>query len=254
MSHHRPFSLCKVIYWYICHIPFSCYPFLFYKKSFLTALFRTMVAFKGLDTIQKLSTDDFRCLKDNGFTFYIGRVWKSTGNYDIEGMQTMKNAHEAGFKVSAYIFPGLEPHNAPPQNQVEATINRLRAEGVPFDTVYLDIEIFRWPKKNFCRAPPEPKSWVRHCINAMGNKLDEMGVDWGIYTNENNWENIVGLEYDQWKHKKLWWAHWGMNDGTRKGAFTPFGGWSNFYIHQYAGDINGPCGVKEIDLNYSELV
>ncbi|VDN32105.1 unnamed protein product [Cylicostephanus goldi] len=76
-----------------------------------------------------------------------------------------------------------------------------------------------------------------------------MGVDWGIYTNKHNWKSIVGLEYDQWKHKKLWWAYWGTNDGTRKGEFTPFGGWSNFYIQQYAGDINGPCGVN-LDLDY----
>ncbi|CAJ0608946.1 unnamed protein product [Cylicocyclus nassatus] len=214
-----------------------------FRIVLLTALFGTSVAFKGLDTIQKLSTDNFRCLKDNGFTFYIGRVWKSTGNYDMEGMQNMKNAHEAGFEVSAYIFPCLAKHCAPPQNQVEATINRLRSEGVPFDTVYLDIEIFRWPNDHAAN---------RNTINAMGNKLDGMGVDWGIYTNKNNWKSIVGSEYDQWKHKKLWWAYWGMNDGTRRGEFSPFGGWSNFYIQQYAGDFNGPCGVN-LDLNFIRL-
>ncbi|CAJ0596851.1 unnamed protein product [Cylicocyclus nassatus] len=211
-----------------------------FRIILLTVLFRTSVASKGLDTIQNLSADDFRCLKNNGFTFYIGRVWKSTGNYDTKGMQSMKNAHKAGLKVSAYIFPCLAKRCAPPQNQVEATINRLRSEGVPYDMVFLDIEKFRWPNNQAAN---------RKTISAMGKRLDDMGVNWGIYTNKNNWKSIVGLKFDQWKHKKLWWAHYGKNDGTRRGAFTPFGGWTNFYMHQYAGDLNGPCGVK-LDLNY----
>ncbi|CAJ0596841.1 unnamed protein product, partial [Cylicocyclus nassatus] len=68
-----------------------------------------------------LSTDDFRCLINNGFTFYVGRVWRSTRNhtnfYDMKGMQSMKNAYEAGFKVYAYISPCLAKRCALPQNQ-----------------------------------------------------------------------------------------------------------------------------------------
>ncbi|CAJ0590764.1 unnamed protein product [Cylicocyclus nassatus] len=206
----------------------------------LAALFGISAAIKGFDTVQNLSIDKFQCLKDNGYMFFIGRIWKSLGEFDWDGLQNIKNAFEAGFYVSVYIFPCLDfPKCAPVQDQVEETINRLNDEGVKYGMVFLDIQMLDWPSD---------KEGNRNTIDAMGQKLDEMGVEWGIYTNKRNWNAIVG-DWDKWKHKKLWWSFWGNNDGERYSDFEPFGGWTDFYMQQYAGDFNGPCSVS-LDLDY----
>ncbi|CAJ0608961.1 unnamed protein product [Cylicocyclus nassatus] len=93
--------------------------------------------------------------------------------------------------------------------EVEKTINRLNVEGVRYGMVFLDIQMFDWPND---------KEENRKAIDAMGQKLDEMGVDWGIYTSKPNWNGVVG-NWDKWKHKNLWWSYWGNNDGKRVNRF-----------------------------------
>ncbi|CAJ0608948.1 unnamed protein product [Cylicocyclus nassatus] len=206
----------------------------------ICSLFGISAAIMGFDSVESLSMDTFRCLKDNGHMFFIGRIWRSLGKFDWDGLQNIRNAYEAGLYVSVYIFPCLDfPKCAPVQDQVEKTINTLNEEGVRYGMVFLDIQMFDWPSD---------KEENRKTIDAMAQKLDEMNVEWGFYTSKRNWNAIVG-NWDKWKHKKLWWSYWGNNDGQRYGDFTPFGGWTDFYMQQYAGDVNGPCSVS-LNLDY----
>lgn len=89
----------------------------------------------------------------------------------------------------------------------------------------------------------------------MGNELDALKVDWGVYSSANNWQSIVGLDWTALSHKSLWWATYNGEavslqlDIRNKqiqnfNGFKPFGGWSKPSIHQYAGDASGPCGFK----------
>lgn len=48
----------------------------------------------GFDATDPMSVDTFKCMVDEGFSFFIGRVWKSYGDYDFVGMQNIKNARE----------------------------------------------------------------------------------------------------------------------------------------------------------------
>ncbi|EYB95350.1 hypothetical protein Y032_0161g3385 [Ancylostoma ceylanicum] len=186
-----------------------------------------------------MSASTFTCLKNNGYSFFIARAWESIGNYDETGIQNIKNARAAGWQyVDAYIFPCLKSSCASPAAQVEATVNRLHAEGAKFGMIWLDIEIYAWPND---------VNYNRNFINAMGNQLNAMGVNWGIYTNNNNWANIVGISWNQWASRPLWWANY--NGHQDYSGFVPFGGWSKPSIHQYAGDYKAPCGV-DLDLNW----
>lgn len=40
----------------------------------------------------------------------------------------------------------------------------------------------------------------------MAKELDDLKINWGIYTNAHNWGSIVGLDWTKYSHKQLWWA------------------------------------------------
>ncbi|CAJ0935189.1 unnamed protein product, partial [Mesorhabditis belari] len=205
----------------------------------LSAFVAACLATDGWDGIQAVSVSGFQCLANSGYHFFIARVWTSTGNYDNTGIQNIKNAKAAGWAYAdGYIFPCLKSSCAAPESQVEATVNKLKSEGAAYGMLWLDIERLEWPADT---------THNRNFINAMANKLNSMGVNWGIYTNYNNWAAIVGADWTQWSSKPLWWATY---DGKKDNSdFKPFGGWTKVAIHQWAGDVSGPCGVS-MDLNY----
>ncbi|KAK0394628.1 hypothetical protein QR680_000845 [Steinernema hermaphroditum] len=193
----------------------------------------------GLDTIQDLSVDKFKCLLNNNFKFFIARVWKSTGNYDTVGIQNIKNARAAGIPyVDGYIIPCLKQRCAPARNQVQATINRLRNDKANFGMIWMDIERQEWPAN---------KQSNRQFIRDMVDQANKMGVKVGIYSNNVNWEAIVGLDWTEMSKYPLWWANY--NGSPNFNGFKPFGGWTKPAIHQYLGDKQGPCGVK-LDYNW----
>ena len=100
----------------------------------------------GWDGIQSVSVAGFQCLHNAGHRFFIARVWESVGNYDERGIANIKNARAAGWEyVDGYIFPCLKARCAPAKNQVEATINKLKAEGAKIGMLWLDIERLEWP-------------------------------------------------------------------------------------------------------------
>ena len=82
---------------------------------------------------------------------------------------------------------------------------------------------------------------------ALGNELDALKVNWGIYTNANNWGQIVGNDWTHYSNKPLWWASW--NGAQNYNGFSSFGGWTKPAMRQYLGDKNGPCGVN-MDYNW----
>ncbi|CAJ0583130.1 unnamed protein product, partial [Mesorhabditis spiculigera] len=209
------------------------------KFVLLSALVAAAVATDGWDGIQAVSADGFKCLANNGYSFFIARVWESVGNFDTTGIQNIKNARAAGWKyVDGYIFPCLRSGCASPAAQVQATVNRLHSDGAEFGMLWLDIERLAWPADQNAN---------RNFITAMANELDALKVTWGIYTNYNNWASIVGASWSAYGHKPLWWATY---DGRKDNAdFKPFGGWTSVAIHQWAGSVKGPCGVS-MDLNH----
>ncbi|KAH7684456.1 Protein LYS-6, partial [Aphelenchoides avenae] len=164
----------------------------------------TALATIGWDGIQRCDVGCFQCLKGNGYNFFIGRVWMSTGNHDDTGIQNVKDARAAGIPyVDAYIFPCLKSRCAPAKNQVEATINKLREQGANIGMLWLDIERQEWPAdmtKN------------RQYVLDMAAQAEKIGVKVGVYANLNNWKEIVGLDFTGLAKYPLWYAHYDGNE------------------------------------------
>ncbi|GMR41028.1 hypothetical protein PMAYCL1PPCAC_11223, partial [Pristionchus mayeri] len=197
-------------------------------------------AYLGIDAEQAISTSTFSCLKDNGYSFYISRIYRSNGAIDTTGIQNIKNAWSAGLSfVDAYIFPCHSSSCPSAAGQVENALNEMWSRGAMVGTVWIDVEIYNWSSNQGAN---------RQFILDMVNKASEMGVYVGIYTNNNNWDEIVGINWSGVSQYPLWWANY--NGQANFNNFKPFGGWSKPAIHQYTGDIKGPCSMGNFDQNW----
>ncbi|KAF8373749.1 hypothetical protein PRIPAC_80178 [Pristionchus pacificus] len=218
----------------------------------------------GIDTVAGISSSGFNCLANSGYWFYIGRVGQSNGGIDNGGIQNIKNAWAGGMgAVDAYIFPCHASSCGSAKTQVANTINALRNSGAKFGMLWLDIEIYNWPsdmngnrqfildmvaqaqamgvsvsfrleeRRQFGALSLAPSPFIlleemRTCKRAH-IYYDQIG----IYSNNWNWENIVGTSWNGVAQYPLWWANYNYDPGF--GAFQPFGGWSKPTIHQRNG-------------------
>ncbi|GMS78364.1 hypothetical protein PENTCL1PPCAC_540, partial [Pristionchus entomophagus] len=207
---------------------------------FLTLGVYLTSATTGIDTIAVISSSSFSCLKNNGYHFYIGRVGKSNGAIDKTGIQNIKNAWSGGMAhVDAYLFPCHASSCGSAKAQVKDTVNALKNAGAKFGTLWLDVEIYNWPSN---------QANNRQFILDMVSECKSLGVTVGIYSNNNNWKSIVGIDWNGVDKYPLWWANY--NGAANFNNFKPFGGWSKPAIHQYSGDVKGACSVGNVDLNW----
>uniref|UniRef100_A0AC34RMA7 Lysozyme n=1 Tax=Panagrolaimus sp. JU765 TaxID=591449 RepID=A0AC34RMA7_9BILA len=92
----------------------------------LFACFGITFGITGSDSIQTISESGFKCLKSNGHSFFIARVYKSDGTLDEVGVQNLINARETGWEFyDAYMFPCLRKDCPSAADQVETVISRL---------------------------------------------------------------------------------------------------------------------------------
>uniref|UniRef100_A0A914WE23 Lysozyme n=1 Tax=Plectus sambesii TaxID=2011161 RepID=A0A914WE23_9BILA len=200
---------------------------------FLAALFTEGNAAVGFDTQQTLSTSTLTCLKNNGYTFFIARVYHSYGAIDAVGIQNVQNAHAAGMPtVDGYLFPCLDVKCDSGASQAKATIDGLRAAGTTIGTLWLDIEAYHWPNDT---------THNRQFILDMVNTAEAMGVKVGVYSAWYYWRDIVGLDFTDLSRLPLWWVYY--NKEQTFDDFTHFGGWTVPTIHQYTGGTTIACGL-----------
>uniref|UniRef100_A0A914UML2 Lysozyme n=1 Tax=Plectus sambesii TaxID=2011161 RepID=A0A914UML2_9BILA len=122
---------------------------------------------------------------------------------------------------------------------MEATIDQLGRSGAQIGMIWLDIERDSEWSSNL--------GVNQQLIRDLVNQAQSQGVKVGIYTNNNNWAAIVGIDWSEFSRLPLWWANY--NGQQNYDGFVPFGGWSRPAIRQYQGDVAGPCGVS-MDLNW----
>ncbi len=60
----------------------------------------------GVDLSSLTSTEVFKCFLANKYDFAIVRAYKSYGAFDLNSVQTLTNAKNAGFTdIDVYMFP-----------------------------------------------------------------------------------------------------------------------------------------------------
>ncbi|KAK6032298.1 hypothetical protein OSTOST_01533, partial [Ostertagia ostertagi] len=99
--------------------------------------------------------------------------------------------------VDGYIFPCLSSSCPSAAKQVSEAVTALKNANAKVGMLWLDIETYQWPSDH---------TKNRAFIEAMGKELTSLGQSWGVYSNYNNWQAIVGLDYTGMKDKQLWWA------------------------------------------------
>eukprot|EP00245_Coleochaete_scutata_P002252 TRINITY_DN12961_c1_g2_i1.p1 TRINITY_DN12961_c1_g2~~TRINITY_DN12961_c1_g2_i1.p1 ORF type:complete len:263 (-),score=31.73 TRINITY_DN12961_c1_g2_i1:544-1239(-) len=200
----------------------------------------------GLDVSQAYSTGSWRCWKsiNPGFTLAVVRAYRSSGVVDANAVQSLKNAHAAGYLYKhVYMFPCATGGGCPTAaTQVNSMITNLKNGAAPFSKVWIDVE-GTWTSstttnKNFLIA-------IIGALKARGYTTTQIG----IYTSKSQWVPIMGSA--DFHSYALWYAHY---DGVFNfNDFVSFNGWTNPSIKQYMGDQTVTCsGVRTpgADKNY----
>uniref|UniRef100_A0AC35G1J6 Lysozyme n=1 Tax=Panagrolaimus sp. PS1159 TaxID=55785 RepID=A0AC35G1J6_9BILA len=183
-------------------------------------------AIKGWDGIQAVDAAGFQCLAQNGFEFYIGRIWTQDGSPSTAGIENIKAAREAGVKtVDGYMWPCTGDGCASASEQMDAALNFVNDQGTSINRIWIDIE--------------EPESWWadktqnQNFIMELLKKADERKIATGVYASSSMWNDISFEGYEA------------------------FGGWTAPTMHQFEGspngETNGPCGVS-MDKNFRETM
>ena len=179
------------------------------------------------------------------------RLYRSIGKIDSNGLASIKAALAAGItQVDGYVYPCICCSACgDAQHQMQEVNTLLTQGGVSIDTLWLDIE----RSDKTCDSTQSCGDWSSdHSINqdfitSLISEGAALGIKMGVYTNKNNWEEIVGSDwtYAASKGLGLWYAHYDNNPSFDD--FQAFGGWQTPTIKQYLGDKSS-CGV---DLDYN---
>ena len=222
------------------------------------AVLGAVAAYSGVDLSQPCSSSAFSCMKDNGVSFAVVRVYQSYGVVDPNGVATINAAWAGGMShVDGYIFPCFSCGN--PAGQMDAAINHLSSAGLKsiprmhgsndtveyksevlgtsYGMIWLDIEGTEY-------WSPNQQENVNF-IQALADEGIHRGVSLGVYTSKSQWTPITGNS-NILGNLPLWYAHYDNNPSYSD--FVPFGGWSSPSIKQYQGDVS-LCGCA-LDRNY----
>ncbi len=163
---------------------------------------------------------DCKCLKADGYSFFIPRCYQSNGRVDRNCGKNIDNANAAGLKTGVYIFPCVPCGN--PEKQIAETIAAVGSRSV--DYYWVDVEKLSWTTD---------KAKNRAFIKAMVDAITKHGKKPAIYSNYYMWQEIVGLDWSEMSHLPLWYAHYSSAVDCKN--YRPFGGWRKPMYHQYKG-------------------
>ncbi|KAI9784699.1 MAG: hypothetical protein M1816_000764 [Peltula sp. TS41687] len=206
---------------------------------------------RGLDVSQAQSADFFPCVRKVGYEKIIIRAYQQAcgvgGKTDPNFLQTYQAAKGAGFlDIDAYMFPctGTQPNKKPCKpikQQLTELTDVIVANKMDIHRIWFDIE----PTSGVCNAwnlgvagnTKLAKEWI------AAIKEFKM-VNWGIYANPNQWQEIFGSRSaDIASDLPLWAVQ------VAESHKSLMGGWTTALGKQTALDTKIPGCPGSVDLN-----
>jgi hypothetical protein len=199
--------------------------------------FKRSVAVQGVDVSSTVLVDTWKCLKSNGYTFGVIRIWQSNGAPDPIGPHTVYNAWDGGMEhVDVYMFPCFSCGD--PKGQVQRAVANLKSFNCKYGMLWFDVE---GPGTYWSNNQANNANFLQDMIT----EARSLGQTIGIYTSSSQWIPIMG-SWTGGSSYPLWYAHYNGQDNFND--FQPFGGWSRPNIKQFAGNVN-VCGAN-VDRNF----
>ncbi|CAL6027029.1 Glycosyl_hydrolase family 25 protein [Hexamita inflata] len=116
----------------------------------------------------------------------------------------------------------------------------LNAGVMTGNMIWLDIENIDL----FYPTQAQNQQFIAAMLSEMSNMLGANRV--GVYSNWNQWSQIVGSSWTGAQPHQLWYPHY--DNWQSFDDFQPFGGWTRPSIKQYLGD-NPECSTH-VDRNF----
>uniref|UniRef100_A0A914QPZ4 Lysozyme n=1 Tax=Panagrolaimus davidi TaxID=227884 RepID=A0A914QPZ4_9BILA len=193
----------------------------------------------GFDSTQNITVSQFACLANEGYSFFIARIYRSKGIVDDVGLENIARASEAGFhEIHGYFFPCLKSEcRQSAAQQIDEAFTALEEEGLEIDKLWLDIQI---ENGSWGTDKKHNQAFIKELIDEAEHETEKVG----IYTQNDSWKNIVGIDWNYANNKYLWYPRFNKTPEELTSVFMPFGGWKKPKLHQFDQNVKSKCDVK----------
>ncbi len=189
----------------------------------------------GLDVSQRVTTDQWKCLRGLNYSFAMTRGYRSIGEHDVNATDNINDARSAGISpIDYYIYPCYKCSMSA-EEQIVSSVRHMDALGAPYDMIWLDVET---PWSDDLKAN-------RVFFESMLSGAARTTAKFGIYSSLYQWRLLFGLDYNVGGSFPLWYARYDFK--VSMDEFKPFAGWVKPSIKQYS-DKGSACGVA-FDIN-----
>ncbi|KAF1751006.1 hypothetical protein GCK72_017558 [Caenorhabditis remanei] len=194
----------------------------------------------SVDIAYHTTMSDMECLRAKGYRSVFVRALNPIGNtyFDIEVLNTINNAYNAGLGSEVYITPNINSSRSGAE-QINIVYQNLRDNGINVRSIWIQVS--------------SPSNWNApisqriQFIQDMIGQAKNLGLSVGIYTSFYDWLEITGGWNTFSSDVFLWYWHvLGVGaDGETIPTledFRPFGPWKQATVKQFA-QVEKVCGM-----------
>eukprot|EP01106_Pelomyxa_sp_JSP_P000284 TRINITY_DN1040_c0_g1_i2.p1 TRINITY_DN1040_c0_g1~~TRINITY_DN1040_c0_g1_i2.p1 ORF type:complete len:151 (-),score=15.29 TRINITY_DN1040_c0_g1_i2:137-589(-) len=137
--------------------------------------------------------------------------------------------------VDVYMFP-CPTCSKSAVTQVNEMVDYVTTNGLGVGMYWLDIEgTSYWSSSTTTN---------QNFFQGLVGQLKALGKSFGVYTNKNQWQPIMGSTYNGGSAYQLWWAYWSdTSSGCLTSGWSSFNGWTKANMQQWSGD-KSLCGMS----------